>query len=180
MRDTGVLRLSRAEEPGRSGTVRDTLFAQQYPEIWGCFVGDCDLRPCRHGRALSRLCAWSTRRSPRHWKVISIRSRAPRVTTTRSSISWVIEGSSSSARPLTGPTISTRSGPASPDISSTNVDSMPWRWRRIGPTPTGSTATSWGSQMMLTPIRHSRTSNASRPGCGGTAMSWPLWNGSRS
>ena len=85
--------------------------------------------------------------------------------------------SSSSVRPLMARTTSMRSGLASPVISSMNVDSTPWRSRRTGPMPTGSTATSWGSQMTPTPTRHSRTSGASRPGCGGIATFWPSFNG---
>jgi len=54
---------------------------------------------------------------------------------------------------------------------------MPWRWRRTGPTPIGSTATSWDSPTIRTRTRLFRTSADFRPGCGGTAMCWPLSNG---
>ena len=106
-----------------------------------------------------------------------MRSLVLTVTTTLSSNSWVTAGSSSLARPLTEPTIFTPSEPASHVISSTHVGSMPWRWRRIGPTPTGLIATSWDSQETRTPTRRSRTSSGSRLGCGGTTKSSPSWNG---
>ena len=86
-------------------------------------------------------------------------------------------GSSLSARPLTGRMTSTQSEPASPVVSSRSVDSMLSPWRQIGPTPTGSTATSWGSPRTRTPTLLSRTSSDSQPGCGGTAMSLLLSNG---